>query len=170
MLEISVSFPVFFFFFLVVILHHRMLISSGRRNVRILLWYAIGLPIIFGIFMAIQNKFPDNISLPLTGGLIYILLSLLSCACLITPILGRKGPTATIQSLLRNGKSMSYRQILHYICDKQLIEERIEALIRSKMIKREKDRYSILPKGQITARLINIYSSLLNLETSSHGY
>lgn len=167
MIYITAGFLIFLLIILMQILWHRILLRQGRRSIKILLLYIPGLLATAGIFFMLKNKYPWDTQLPLTGCLLYILLSLLAAVFLITPILGGRGPTSEILTLIRRKKTLGYQEILQSFSDKQLFHDRINNLAKVKLIRQKNRRYYISAVGNIISRLIDNYYRLLNLRADS---
>lgn len=159
----------FFTFLLMTFLHiflFRFLAQRGVKTLRTVGVYLFGFIIslfIFGFFQTLAN--PKTIfwwPLPLTSIVLYSQLSFLYLIFFTSPYLGDESPAAKIIFLVKKNGRLSYEKIKREFSDEELVIKRLDDLVKSGLIIRQKDNYYSAKSGQRLARIINFYRRLLH--------
>lgn len=114
-----------------------------------------------GLFILIlPNPWKDDFIL--TPVAVYILFSIIWSLLFISVYYRDVSPTFKILSLAGRKKRFSLKEVTGIFSDRELIFNRLEGLISSGQIKKNKDSYYVTAKGVKLIFLINIYRKILN--------
>lgn len=147
---------------------HRLLKYIGKKSWSITSVYVVGLCILVGIFFFVPEfilPFLNNdLELPLTCLLLYILVCILFLDFYATPFLGYESPTTAI---LRHLTTHAYTEnelssLLIPVIKKS---ERLESLCRLGIIANTHKRYVLTTKGRIVYACIYAYRVIVGMHT-----
>ncbi len=147
---------------------HRLLIFYHVKSFKTTLVFGLG----FIIYFIIAKVYGENsgvvtsifIPLFLSGGLLYLLLSLSYCLFYISPYLGEMSPTFQILELLSHLPS-SKIEVHQHFKQTDLVKERLKDLLEQRYIKRIRTKYYPLSRGERLNYLLSIYRRFVGWES-----
>jgi hypothetical protein len=158
MLDLCFSIGVFGFAVLVHLLVHRIL----EKN-KIHTFFTVTVFFIIGIILSwsLVSKSVAQTSLPYTSILLYWLLSILTSLLFTAPYAREKSPTMLALLLLNKFGRMQKRKLYTYLLKEDMIQKRIDVLLKQKIIIRKKNTFYVLPRGNRVLVPIETYRHIL---------
>lgn len=169
-----ISLVVFAFTTICHIFLHRLLAKLGIRTFKSVSVYGLGLIFIISLssFNIIKHLFYNktgtlqSLPIPITGIVLYSLLSILNIMFFTSPYMGNISPSYKILLLIKNSRGLSKKAILKSFSDQELIGKRLNNLVLDGFLQRNKKLFKILPKGQKLVSVIDYYRSWLKWKSS----
>ena len=161
----------FICFFLSVVFHivlSRILLLFGKKSILLTTVFVGG-----GLahFMSVTylakafSNYDGNLfftPLSLSSYLLYLILVFIYLVYFLSTYSGEQSPSLTLYFLLRDGKGRSLKKIKSEFPKKEMIDMRIASLENGQFIKKIKDKYFVLPRGEWLANVFRFYRKLLS--------
>lgn len=169
MVSIFSSIFIYLLAFVSHIIVHRILVWRGVRTPKTYVVFGVGLVVLASV--AFQPAVPGAPSVHLEGGLdvhlpwtsllLYTLLSGITMVFVATPMIGERGPTSKLLSLLAAGPK-TLRELLSHFDDDELFTQRVESLVVAGVVEKKGGKFVVSERGQLLARGMDMYCQLLN--------
>ena len=165
----------FICFFLSVVFHivlSRILLLFGKKSILLTTVFAGGGLAHFILTTYLQKAFLNKESnlffapLFLSSFLLYLLLVFIYLVYFLSTYSGEQSPSLTLYFLLRDGKGRSLKKIKSEFPKKEMIDMRIASLENGQFIKKIKDKYFVLPRGERLAYVFRLYRKALGWSSS----
>ena len=164
---------VFFFFSVVIhIVLSRILLLFRKKSILLTTVFAGGGLAHFILTTYLQQAFLNKESnlffapLFLSSFLLYLLLVFIYLVYFLSTYSGEQSPSLTLYFLLRDGKGRSLSEIKSEFPKKEMIDMRIVSLENGQFIKKKKDKYVVLPRGEWLTHVFKLYRKLLGWQSS----
>jgi len=144
---------------------HRFLVTRQIRTYKTIYIFGLGFLLTFGILVYFSYNLAGgtgwDMQIPITGSIIYALLSFLFYIYFGNAYLGEDSPSARIFFHLEKGPK-SYEEIISYFSDETLIIKRVRNLKDAGLVREEKGRYKATTRGKFMMSIFEIYRKLLS--------
>ena len=142
--------------FLLHVIVHR--VSLRRRTVT--LWsttvYGVGALAVYWFWLK------GYVTLPVSSGFLYVLLSAAAIFFYLTPYLGGETPVSMILTSFQQKKRQTIKNLVSLFSVGGLIEKRIEDLVVNNLVVRRGGKLRITPTGYAVYLVIQVYKSVFH--------
>lgn len=169
MIYMFASLIVFFFFAFFHVVLHRILARGNILTMRTALIFLPGLIVDIYIIYRLSAVFgtlkPTYIfmNIPLSAIIFYLLLASLLSIFYAHPAMNFISPSTMILRILEK-KKMNHKELMSFFSDEMLIQNRLNELLKSKLIRFEGERYKVSDKGKQLILLRERYRKIFGWE------